>query len=114
LILCKKEFLWRGEAPFVFLPGRPVVLSGIIYHFFDLDIVEYLPKYQFCIFKIITKKPCPGCGISRAFLSIGKFELLKAKVPEFFKYKSIQIAVLFILILIWIFRLKLLISFPCG
>lgn len=104
-----------------------VVLSGIIYHFFDLDIVEYFPKYQFCIFKIITKKPCPGCGMTRAFLSIGKFELLKAfefnffsiplfifmsyyllkaKVPEFFKYKSIQIAVLFLVILIWIFRLN--------
>lgn len=36
---------------------------------------ETLPKWQVCGFKQITGKPCPGCGMTRAFCAISHARL---------------------------------------
>lgn len=39
---------------------------------------ETLPKIQICAFKQMTGRPCPGCGLTRAFCAISHGRMLDA------------------------------------
>ncbi len=41
-----------------------------------LNLIENIPS--FCFFYNIFKIPCPGCGITRAFISLSHLEIYKA------------------------------------
>lgn len=50
-------------------------------------------KFQLCIFRIFTGLPCPGCGLTRAFIL-----LLRGKILTSFHYHLLLIPVLFTLL----------------
>lgn len=55
-----------------------ICLSGIFYYIYHIDTVAMMGKVILCPFRLITKLPCPGCGMSRAFLSIGQLKFQQA------------------------------------
>ena len=55
-----------------------VVISGIFYHLFGLDLKSYLISFPLCPFRAITDIPCPGCGMTRAMLSLGQLNFRMA------------------------------------
>jgi hypothetical protein len=55
-----------------------VIFSGFLFHFFHIDSMQLLDRTPLCIFRAITGKKCPGCGMTHAFLSIGKFQIKEA------------------------------------
>ncbi|MEI6521326.1 MAG: DUF2752 domain-containing protein, partial [bacterium] len=55
-----------------------ICLSGMLYYIFQINIVAMLDKVVLCPFRLITKLPCPGCGMTRAFLSIGQLKFQQA------------------------------------
>ena len=46
-----------------------------------------------CFFKTVTHIPCPGCGMTRAFIQIMKFNFVKA-----FQYNILSIPLFFIIL----------------
>lgn len=48
--------------------------SGVLYHFLEIDVINYLPARSFCPFRALTGLPCPGCGMTRAMLSLGQIK----------------------------------------
>ncbi|MEG1892679.1 MAG: DUF2752 domain-containing protein [Bacilli bacterium] len=59
------------------------LFAGIAIFFLDLN----------CLFKMIFRIPCPGCGMSRAFKAIVNF-----KIIESFSYNILAIPVLLLFI----------------
>lgn len=55
-----------------------VVTSGIFYHLFGIDLKAYLISFPLCPFRAITDIPCPGCGMTRAMLSLGQLNFRMA------------------------------------
>ena len=52
--------------------------NGLVCLFFKTDIsqmVQHVPS--FCIFSRITGWHCPGCGMTRAFISLGQFRIIE-------------------------------------
>ena len=50
-----------------------IIIEGILFSLF------HLANYNIpCFFKTIFHIPCPGCGLSRSFLSILRFDFAKA------------------------------------
>ena len=107
-----------------------MILGGISYHFYELDITEWLPEIPLCAFKAITTMDCPGCGMTRAVLNIGQLNFANAleynpfslplllvmviflgfgKFPLWFRPKYLAKVALLGVILFWLFRLHLLI-----
>ena len=75
-----------------------IAIIGIsILHYFNIGIP--------CIFYKITKLHCPGCGITRAIISLLKLDFYQA-----FRYNSLVIILLPLLLIyylyIWIFNGK--------
>lgn len=70
-----------------------ILLEGIVYNLI-INIKITIP----CLFKSITNIPCPGCGLTRAFLAIMKFDFLSA-----LKYNLVSIPIFIILITINIY-----------
>jgi len=75
-----------------------VIFSGLLYFLFDFDSIHLLNKTQLCVFRIITGKKCPGCGMTHAFLSIGKLQIV-----ESFKYNIFALPFFIFMILYIIF-----------
>ena len=51
----------------------------LVIHLFGLagdEVLEHLPI--FCPFNDLTGIPCPGCGMSRAFLALAEFDFVRA------------------------------------
>jgi hypothetical protein len=40
--------------------------------------VEMTPSFTFCLFKNITGRPCPSCGMGRGFVLMGDLNIKKA------------------------------------
>jgi len=55
-----------------------VAISGILLYFWEVNLISYFPKVSLCPFHALTGKPCPGCGMSRAFLLLGQFKIKEA------------------------------------
>jgi hypothetical protein len=48
--------------------------AGILYRALDIDLLNHLPTVSLCPFHTVTGLPCPGCGMIRAFLSLGQLK----------------------------------------
>ena len=55
-----------------------IALSGICFHLLGIDFRDYLPHFSLCAFRAITGIQCPGCGMTRAFLSLGQLKFKEA------------------------------------
>jgi hypothetical protein len=100
--------------------------SGIFYHLFEIDFMKYLPEFSFCPFHAVTGLECPGCGMTRAMISLGQLKLEKAvkynlfslpllllmivyvwpgKFPSFLQHKMFGIVMFIVVILVWLTRM---------
>jgi len=55
-----------------------VAVSGLCYHLLGVDLLDHGAPFSFCPFRAATGLPCPGCGMTRAMLSLGQGKLLDA------------------------------------
>jgi len=51
---------------------------SLLYYVFGINIIKHLPQVSLCPFRLITGMPCPGCGMIRAFVSIGQLKFKEA------------------------------------
>lgn len=65
----------RTAAAVIFLL---VIASGGLFYGLGLDCIDYLPGFACCPFHRITGIPCPGCGMTRAFLTLGQGKITEA------------------------------------
>jgi hypothetical protein len=52
--------------------------AGVLYRALDIDLLNHLPTVSVCPFHTVTGLPCPGCGMIRAFLSLGQLKFVQA------------------------------------
>jgi len=52
-----------------------MVVAGAGYRVFGWDLGEWLPWLPGCAFRSVTGIPCPGCGMTRAFLLLSQLRL---------------------------------------
>mgnify|MGYP004571777181 FL=1 len=70
-----------------------------------LGLFVFLGFRWYCPFKSITNIPCPGCGMTRAFIALLHFEFMKALYYNFLSYFIIIVIILsYILYFIDLFR----------
>jgi len=74
-----------------------VIFSGFLYHIFHIDSMNLLDRTPLCIFRIITGKKCPGCGMTHAFLSIGKLQFIDAVKFNIFALPFFSVMFLYLL-----------------
>ena len=55
-----------------------IASCGFFFHLFEIDFMNYLPRVSLCPFHAVTGLPCPGCGMTRAMLSLGQLKLKEA------------------------------------
>lgn len=103
-----------------------VISSGVLYYFWKINLADYLPGFSLCLFHGITDKPCPGCGMSRAFLLLGQLRIEEAlemnllsapllllmlsyftlkRAPLWLENKYLVYLILFTVLVFWIIRL---------
>ena len=56
---------------------------------------------NFCLFRLLFHHECIGCGLTRAFVALCRFEFEKA-----YEYNPLIVVICPILCVIWIFLLK--------
>ncbi len=71
-----------------------VSVSGLLYYLYDIDVKAHLPGVSLCPFRAISGIPCPGCGMTRAMLSLGQLEITNA-----IKLNPFSLPLLFVMIL---------------
>ena len=103
-----------------------VSFSGLFLYLLGIDLMNYLPTVSLCPFHAITGIPCPGCGMTRAMLSLGQLKLREAiefnffslpllismiiwlwpgKFPSFVQHRAFGIIVFAVIIIVWLMRL---------
>ena len=103
-----------------------VALAGAFFYLFEIDFINYLPNLSLCPFHAITGIPCPGCGMTRAMLSLGQLKLREAigfnffslpllismiiwlwpgKFPSFIQHRAFGIITFAAIIIAWLVRL---------
>ena len=55
-----------------------ILISGVLYHVFKVEVEDHLPNHSLCPFRLVTHIPCPGCGMTRAMLCLGQLDFNKA------------------------------------
>jgi len=104
-----------------------VLFSAIISCFWKINLISYLPDKPLCLFYAFTGKPCPGCGMTRAFLLLGQFKIREAleinlfsvpllllmaayftfgHIPSWLQTKGLARISLFAVLSFWIVRLS--------
>ncbi len=61
-----------------------ITVSGLVYHLFNVDILDLMPGTTICIFHLITDLPCPGCGMGRALIYLGQLKVIEAVSSNLF------------------------------
>jgi len=103
------------------------IISGITFQLFGFNMLDIMPKHSFCPFRAITGKPCPGCGMTHAFIHISQFKFITAfkenpfsipfyivmilflftgNIPKMLKSNTFKYLFLFCVIILWIVRLN--------
>jgi len=72
------------------------LLSGVLLHFWEIDALHYLPSVSLCPFHVITGMACPGCGMTRAFLTIGQLKLQQAVTLNPFSIPLFSVMLLYL------------------
>ena len=101
--------------------------SGVLFYLFEIDFINYLPTISLCPFHAITGLECPGCGMTRAMISLGQLKLGAAigynlfsipllmlmifymwpgKFPSFLQHQVFSLFVFIIVIVVWLMRLS--------
>jgi hypothetical protein len=101
--------------------------AGVILHLFEIDFIDYLPSVSLCPFHVITGLECPGCGMTRALISLGQLKpgvavgynlfsipllilmllyVWPGKFPSFLQHHAVGIFMFVMVILIWLIRLS--------
>ena len=55
-----------------------MLLAGVLYYALGIDAHDLLPGHHLCPVRAVTGVPCPGCGMTRAMLSMGQGHLGQA------------------------------------
>lgn len=103
-----------------------VLSSGVLFYFWKINLINYLPNIPLCPFHMFSGKPCPGCGMSRAFLLLGQLRIKEAlemnllsmpllllmiayfafrRVPLWLQNKYLVRISLFAVLMFWVVRL---------
>jgi hypothetical protein len=103
-----------------------IFASGIFYHVLDMDLVVHVTGVAICPFHAITGIPCPGCGMTRAMLSLGQLQFGKAmhfnpfcifllivmvsivcfgKIPSWLRHPALTRGLLIAVLVYWIIRI---------
>jgi hypothetical protein len=72
-----------------------VIISGVLFFFWNKDLMDYLPETSLCPFHAITGKPCPGCGMSRAFLLLGQLKIKEALEMNLFSVPLLLLMIVY-------------------
>jgi hypothetical protein len=101
---------------------------GVFLYLLEIDFMNYLPTVSLCPFHAVTGIPCPGCGMTRAMISLGQLKLEEAikynlfstpllilmvlyvwprKFPCFLQHKIFSIIMLVVVIFVWLMRYQL-------
>jgi len=72
------------------------ILSGVLLHFWEIDALHYLPGVSLCPFHVITGMACPGCGMTRAFLTLGQLKLQQAIAVNPFSLPLFSVMILYL------------------
>ena len=72
------------------------ILSGVLLHFWEIDALHYLPGVSLCPFHVITGMACPGCGMTRAFLTLGQLKLQQAIALNPFSLPLFSVMILYL------------------
>ena len=102
------------------------VISGILFFIWDIDLTAYISRVPLCPFHAVTGLPCPGCGMSRAFLLLGQLKFMEAlamnpfsiplillmiiyvalgRIPGLLQNKYLEYIFLFTILAFWVIRL---------
>jgi len=74
------------------------LLSGLLLHCWEIDALNYLPAVSLCPFHVITGMACPGCGMTRAFLTLGQLKLRQAIAFNPFSLPLFSVMLLYLLL----------------
>ncbi len=101
--------------------------SGVFFYLFEIDFIQHLPTRSLCLFHAITGLECPGCGMTRAMISLGQLKLGAAmgynlfsipllilmilylwpgRFPSFLQHQFLSILMLILAIVVWMMRLS--------
>ena len=104
-----------------------IICAGVFYHLFEIDFITHLPTRSLCPFHAITGLDCPGCGMTRAMISLGQLKFGAAvgynpfsvplfilmtlcvwpgKFPSFLQHQTLSIFMFILVVLIWLMRLS--------
>ena len=73
-----------------------VASGGLLHYVWEIDILEVLPNFSLCPFFLITGAPCPGCGMTRAFLKLGQLNISSAMQVNPYSLPLLLIMVLYL------------------
>ena len=104
-----------------------LICAGVFFHFFEIDLITHLPTWSLCPFHAITGLECPGCGMTRAMISLGQLKFSAAvgynlfsmplfilmilyvwpgKFPSFLQHQTFSIFMLLLVVFVWLMRLS--------
>ena len=101
--------------------------TGVIFYLFEIDFINHLPTRSLCPFHAITGLECPGCGMTRAMISLGQLKpgvavgynlfsvpllclmilyVWPGKFPSVLHHQAFGISMLILVVLVWLMRLS--------
>ena len=101
--------------------------AGVCLHLFEIDFINHLPARSLCPFHAITGLACPGCGMTRAMISLGQLKpgaavgynlfsmplltlmllyVWPGKFPSFLQHQAFCIFIFILVIFFWLMRLS--------
>jgi len=101
--------------------------AGVFFYLFEIDLINHLPTRSLCPFRAITGLACPGCGMTRAMISLGQLKpgaalgynlfsipllslmilyVWPGKFPSFLQHQAFSIFMFILVIFFWLMRLS--------
>ncbi len=71
-------------------------VSSVLYYWKGIDLNNTLSHVILCPFKYLTGFECPGCGMTRAFISISQLKFYDALKYNFISYPLIFSMVIYL------------------
>lgn len=71
-------------------------VSGGLLHLAGYQLASALPGVPLCPFNALTGLPCPGCGMTRAFLALGRLDFAGAYASNPLSFPLAALMVLFV------------------